>query len=273
MGRRCPCRAKRGRVHHLSGRARSRRGGSLGQERRVRDRARIVVEDALDVLGHQDASAPISSARSAAAVSVVKNGLPVPAAKITIAALLQVPDRAAADVRLRDLGDGAPSAPACGAHARARPERQRVQQRREHPHESAGRPVHALGAAHAAEDVTAADDDRELQARGRWTPRSRRRSRHASRVEAILPLALRASPESFSRTRRKAGRPSSPASVAPGWWCSLGERKRRPEDLDPCLAEHLRPASRPRGSRVWSCEHDCAKKRLRRRPSTIFSRT
>ena len=29
------------------------------------------------------ASAPISSARSAAAVSVVKNGLPVPAAKIT----------------------------------------------------------------------------------------------------------------------------------------------------------------------------------------------
>ena len=30
------------------------------------------------------ASAPISSARSAAAVSVVKNGLPVPAAKMTI---------------------------------------------------------------------------------------------------------------------------------------------------------------------------------------------
>ena len=48
-------------------------------------------------------SAPISTARSAAAVSVVKYGLPVPATKIVDAALLEVAHGAAADVRLGDL--------------------------------------------------------------------------------------------------------------------------------------------------------------------------
>ena len=39
--------------------------------------------DAVDLVPLSSASQPISAARRAAAVSVVKNGLPVPAAKIT----------------------------------------------------------------------------------------------------------------------------------------------------------------------------------------------
>ena len=52
------------------------------------------------------ASAWISSARREAAVSVVKNGFPVPRGEDHDAALLEVADGAAADVRLGDLGDG-----------------------------------------------------------------------------------------------------------------------------------------------------------------------
>ena len=52
------------------------------------------------------ASAPISSARSAAAVSVVKKGFPVPSRKDDHAPLLEMTDGPAPDVRLRDLADG-----------------------------------------------------------------------------------------------------------------------------------------------------------------------
>jgi hypothetical protein len=45
--------------------------------------ARIGRVDAVDLVPLNSASQPISAARRAAAVSVVKNGLPVPAAKIT----------------------------------------------------------------------------------------------------------------------------------------------------------------------------------------------
>ena len=82
-------------------------------------------------------------------------------------ALLEVAHRAAADVRLGDLGD---------RDRRLHPgrdvlllervlERQRVEHRREHPHVVAGRAVHApCAAAQSAVDVAAADDDRDLDA-------------------------------------------------------------------------------------------------------------
>ena len=100
-------------------------------------------------------------------MSVVKNGFPVPAAKITDAALLEVADRAAADVGLGDLGHG---------HRRENAgvdpdplervlEGEGVQHRRQHPHVVGGGAVHALrGALEAAVDVAGADDDRDLDA-------------------------------------------------------------------------------------------------------------
>ena len=82
------------------------------------------------------------------------------------AALLEVPDRAAADVRLGHLADVERR-----EHARvgAVPlerllHRERVEDRREHAHVVAGRPVHAGGRRlHAAVDVPAADHERELE--------------------------------------------------------------------------------------------------------------
>jgi hypothetical protein len=102
------------------------------------------------------ASAPISTARSAPAVSVVKNGLPVPAAKMTTRPFLQVADRPPANVRLGDrphLDRGEHPR----VHARALERvlhRERVHDGREHAHVVGGPAVHALLARrHAAEDV------------------------------------------------------------------------------------------------------------------------
>jgi hypothetical protein len=90
------------------------------------------------------ASAWISSARSAAAVSVVKNGLPVP-----------------------DLGDRDRALhPRVHAEALERVlQRERVEHRGQHAHVVAGRAVHALrGGLHAAEDVAGALHDGDLDA-------------------------------------------------------------------------------------------------------------
>ena len=109
----------------------------------------------------------ISIARSAAAVSVVKKGLPVPAAQIDHPALLQMADGAAADVVFTDLVD------ADGRHdTRIEAEtlqrilhRQRVHDGGEHAHVVCRHPVHAgTRQACAAKDIAAADDDRELHA-------------------------------------------------------------------------------------------------------------
>ena len=111
------------------------------------------------------ASQPISAARSAAAVSVVKKGLPVPAANSTIRPFLEMPERAAADVGL--------------GHARHRDrrldagvdaellerilQRKRVHDGRQHAHVIGGGAIEALGRrGHAAEDVAAADDQAQL---------------------------------------------------------------------------------------------------------------
>ena len=106
-------------------------------------------------------------ARSCAAVSVVKNGLPVPAAKMHHPALLQVAHGAAADVVLADLVD-ADRGHDARMHAQALErilQGERVHDGGEHAHVVGGHPVHA-GArqARAAEDVAAADDDRDLHA-------------------------------------------------------------------------------------------------------------
>ena len=95
----------------------------------------------------------------------MKNGLPVPGGEDDRAALLEVPDRAAADVGLGDLGDG---------HGREDPgvdpdllervlERQRVEDGGEHPHVVGGGAVHALrGALEPPVDVAGAHHDRDV---------------------------------------------------------------------------------------------------------------
>ena len=101
-------------------------------------------------------------------MSVVKYGLPVPAAKITIRALLQVPHGAAADVGLahrrhrdRRLHPGR-DAGLLLDHAL---HRQRVDDRAEHAHVVGGRALHpGRGQRAAAEDVAAADHQAELDA-------------------------------------------------------------------------------------------------------------
>ena len=78
-------------------------------------------------------------------------------------------DRPPADVLLRDLGD---LDRRLHARVRAGPlervlQRKRVEQRREHARVVAGGAVHAFrGGGHAAVDVPAADDDRDLDAVG-----------------------------------------------------------------------------------------------------------
>ena len=119
----------------------------------------------LTLVAFSSRSALISIARRLAAVSVVKNGLPVPAARMHDAPLFQVAHRAAADVFLAHFVDADRR-----HHARVHAERldgvlhrERVHDRREHAHVIAGDAVHA-GARQpgAAEDVAAADHDRDL---------------------------------------------------------------------------------------------------------------
>ena len=127
------------------------------------------------------ASAPISSARSAAAVSVVKNGLPVPAAKITTR-----PFSRWRIARRRMYGSATSETVERGHDARVGAlalervlERERVEERREHAGVVGGRAVHpALGRrGHAAVEVPAADDDRDVDALGRGSRRPLSRAR------------------------------------------------------------------------------------------------
>ena len=106
-------------------------------------------------------------ARSAAAVSVEKYGLPVPAREDHRVTAVQVAHGAAANVRLGQLLDldGRHHA---RRHARALErvlQRERVDDRGQHAHVVALRAIHAFaGAAQAAEDVAAADHQAELHA-------------------------------------------------------------------------------------------------------------
>ena len=112
-------------------------------------------------------SALISIARSAAAVSVLKYGLPVPAPKTTTRPFLEVSDGAAADERLGDRPhlDGGDDARDDALLLERVLQRQRVDDRRQHAHVVGGRAIHAARAGRdAAEDVAAADDDGGLDA-------------------------------------------------------------------------------------------------------------
>ena len=159
---------ERGRVHHLAGRARSPPGASAraGTSRSGPRAGRRRRRPATPFFAIRIASAPISSARSAAAVSVVKNGLPVPAAKITIR-----PFSRWRIARRRMYGSATSATVIADRHAGLRVvalERvlhgQRVEHGREHPRVVGGRPVHAGGRRlHAADDVPGADHERDLE--------------------------------------------------------------------------------------------------------------
>ena len=160
-------------------------------------------------------SALISIARRLAAVSVVKNGLPVPAARMHDAPFLQVAHRAAPDVFLAHLVDADRR-----HHARVQAERldrvlhrQRIHDGRQHAHVIAGHAVHA-GArqAGAAEDVAAADHDRDLHAQAHDLADldARRASASSDRCRSP-PAPISASPDSLSRMRRS----PVPAGAAP----------------------------------------------------------
>ena len=133
-------------------------------------------------------------------------------------------------------------------------ERERVQDGREHAGVVGGRPVHPLGRGrHAAVDVAAADDDRELEP-FRWTPTISRAI--ASTVFGSVPYSwspISASPESFRRTRRKAGAAPeggrSASSSCAVTRQSATERALERDDTRSGLAERLtRPSSPSRGS-------------------------
>ena len=113
------------------------------------------------------ALASISAARSAAAVSVVKNGLPVPAAKMTTRPFSRWRIGPAADVRLGDprhLDRALHPGVLAGALERVL-QRQRVHDRAEHADVVALGGVHARHrAGAAAPEVAAADDDGDVDA-------------------------------------------------------------------------------------------------------------
>ena len=134
------------------------------------------------------ASAPISSARSAAAVSVVKNGLPVPAAKITMRCFSRC--RIARRRMYGSATSGMPSAdwmrvsaPRCSSTSWSV---SALRTRREHPRVVGGGAVHALRRRrHAAVDVPAADDERHLDAGGVDLGELRRDRLDALQVDAV----------------------------------------------------------------------------------------
>ena len=110
-------------------------------------------------------SALISSARCAATVSVEKYGRPAPAPKMTMRPFSRCRSARPRDVRLGDLGhrDGGLDA---GLRARLLQEvlqGEGVHHRAEHAHVVGASAVHAaLAELGAAEEVAAADDDRDL---------------------------------------------------------------------------------------------------------------
>ncbi len=176
-------------------------------------RARVAVVDALDaVLRHQDRlGADLERAQRRGRVGGEER-VAGAGREDDDPALLEVADRAAADVRLGDLGDRDGR---LHARLRAEPlervlERERVEDGREHPRVVGGRTVHALGRrGHAAVDVPAADDDRELD---------------AGRLDGD-DLARRSRRPSSGRCRTR-GRPSAPRRRASAGRGGTAERRR-----------------------------------------------
>ena len=228
------------------------------------------------------ASAPISSARSAAAVSVVKNGFPVPAAKITTRLLLEVADRASPDVRLGDLATPrSRTARGCARRPLERVlQRERVQERREHPGVVGRGAVHALGrGGHAAVDVPAADDDRELRPALVDRDDLLRDGDDRLRVDPVLAPAEERLARQLQETRGGTGAASARGRCATSSRAGTlrardgdaHEPRDRRAGVGERLADRLRRLVDPRllDERAAGV---AAKKRLSSMPSTIFSR-
>ena len=159
---------ERRRVHYLEAALDRLQVGEAGQELRVLVDARVAVVDAFDlVLRHQDRlGADLERAQRGRGVGGEER-VAGAGGEDDDTALLQVPDGAAADVRLRDLGDrDRREHSRLGVAALERVlDGERVEDAREHSRVVGGRPVHARGGTlHAADDVPAADDDRQLDA-------------------------------------------------------------------------------------------------------------
>ncbi len=153
-------------------------------------------------------SAPISIARRLAAVSVVKYGLPVPAAKITTR-----PFSRWRIARRRMYGSQTECismaestrvlTPSCSS---AFCMRERVDHGRQHTHLVGGRAVHAARLVlAAAQDVTGTDHQRELDAERGDIRNFLGDFAERVEVDAVALGGASASPDSFSNTRRKRG--------------------------------------------------------------------
>ena len=187
---------ERRRVHHLQplldrlqvGQLRDQLGVRVARAGRRRGRP------ATPCFAIRIASAPISSARRAAAVSVVKNGLPGAGGEDDDAALLEMAHRPPADVRLGDLlhVDRREHARVGAVPLERLLHGERVQHGREHPHVVAGRAVHALR--------------RRPPCRGRCC---RRRSR--ARARARRRAHRRAPARACRRSARRGRTPASPS--------------------------------------------------------------
>ena len=134
----------------------------------------------------------ISTARRAAAVSVVKYGIAGAGHEQRDPALLEVADGAPPDVRLGDLvhrdrghDPGRDAGPLEGVL-----EGEAVHDRRQHADVVAGRPVHpARRRRQPAEDVAATDDDADLDAQAVDLGDLARDERADRRVDAVLAIA------------------------------------------------------------------------------------
>ena len=241
---------------------------------------RVAVVDALDaVLAHQDRLRPdLERAQRGGGVGREER-VAGAGGEDHDAALLEVADRAAADVRLRDLAR--PRSRTARAsrrrHARARPGARarsaasracRRSRRSRGPCPRRRRPCRGRCSR------------RRRRSRPRRRSRGRRRSRARSRRPSrrSMPYSrspISASPESLSRTRRKARRADrrSPRGSVFGS-ASSGEREALElEHLGAFVGERLRrPSSCRRGSTAARCSTCAAKKCLFSMPSTIFSR-
>ena len=278
----CPCRARARSCPSPSGRARSpRRCVSSGRNSRVRIESRVAVVHALDaVLGHQDRlGADLERAQRGGRVGREER-VAGAGREDHDAALLEMPDRAAADVRLGDLGDrrSRTCTRVCAPRrSSASWSASELSTRREHSRVVGGRAVHPLGRrGHAAVDVPAADDDRDLDARRLDLDDllgDARRSSLGSMPYSRSPIS--ASPESLSRTRRNGlPRPAcgrgfllGSTAVIPRARSARTRAPRRPPPRAPG-----RRSCRVVDPRLLGRARSAAKKRLLSMPSTIFSR-
>ena len=181
---------ERGRIHHLEAALDRLEVRHLRQEARVRVVARIAVVDALHaVLGHQDRlGADLEGTEGGRRVGGEER-VPGPCCEDHDPPLFEVAHRAAADVGLGDLRDGDRGLDArVGAQSLQRVlQRKGVENRGEHPRVVGGRAIHPLRRdGHAAVEVAAADDDRELRSGAADGNDLARDRQHDAGIDAVV---------------------------------------------------------------------------------------